>query len=68
MKPLIRRSNLTDPPRYYCLTRYTIADNGNITAHAKFDVTDQIAPLIEQAAEDAIRKAAEAIREAEARG
>lgn len=68
MKPLVKRSDLTDPPRYYVLTRYTIADNGNVTAHAKFDVTDQVTALVNEAVKDVIRDAAKAVQAAEARG
>lgn len=65
LKPLIRRSNLTDPPTYWALTKYTVRKLGKVEvtdASEKWDVTDQVAPLIEQAAEDAIRRAAEAIQ------
>jgi hypothetical protein len=45
MKPLIRRSDLSDPPRYYVLTRYRI-DGNTVIASTKYDVTDQIEALL----------------------
>jgi hypothetical protein len=45
VKPLIRRSDLTDPPRYYLLTRYRI-DGDTLIAFTKYDVTDQIEALL----------------------
>jgi hypothetical protein len=49
MKPLIRRSDLTDPPRYYVLTRYHI-DGPSVVASTKYEVTDQIEALFPAAA------------------
>lgn len=72
--PLIVRSNLTpgdEGPRYWCLTKYTTGKLGAVSmtdVTEKWDVTDQVETLINEAAEDAIRRAAEAVRAAEARG
>ena len=41
MKPLIRRSDLTDPPQWYVITRYRQDAKGIVEA-TKYDVTDQI--------------------------
>lgn len=49
MNPLIRRSDLTDPPRYYLLTRYAIKGN-TIIASKKYDVTDDINEILFEAA------------------
>ena len=44
MKPLVRRSSLTNPPRYYVVTRYRM-DGDAVVATTKYDVTDQIEAL-----------------------
>ena len=48
MKPLIRRSDLSKPSRYYLLTRYRI-DGPSVVASTKYDVTDEIEPLLSEA-------------------
>jgi hypothetical protein len=62
MIPLIRRCDSNGVTRYWCVTRYTVGADGSLDAHARFDITDQILPLVDQAARDAIRKAAAAVR------
>ena len=47
MKPLIVRSDLTTPPRWYVLTRYSTRGNGVICASIKYDVTEQMAGHID---------------------
>ena len=61
MKPLVMRSDLTDPPRYYVVTRYTEKEGVSVlgknagektrylVAQTKYDVTDQVQGLIESA-------------------
>ena len=34
--------------RIYCATRYTKHRNGTVTAHEKFDVTDQVGQALEE--------------------
>ena len=67
MKPLVMRSDLTNPPRYYVVTRYrekealsvSGANAGEkcryLVAQTKYDVTEQVRGLIEAAVEQALR-------------
>jgi len=66
MKPLVMRSDLTDPPRYYVVTRYSqkegtavIGANAGerstyLVAQTKYDVTEQVQGLIESAVAKAL--------------
>ena len=47
MTPLIVRSDLTKPPRWYVVTRYSSRGDGRIYASLKYDVTDQMAGHID---------------------
>jgi len=57
MKPLVMRSDLTQPPRYYVVTRYRekngVDMNGYprryLVAQTKYDVTEQVQALIDAA-------------------
>ncbi len=61
MKPLVMRSDLTNPPRYFVVTRYREkegisvcgkdagAKSRYLVAQTKYDVTEQVAALIESA-------------------
>ena len=61
MKPLVMRSDLTSPPRYYVVTRYTEKEGISVAganageksrylvAQTKYDVTEQVEALIESA-------------------
>ncbi len=61
MKPLVMRSDLTDPPRYYVVTRYSEKEGVSVAgknagekaryliAQTKYDVTEQVNGLIEAA-------------------
>lgn len=57
MKPLVMRSDLTNPPRYYVVTRYRekvgIAIDGEtrsyLVTQTKYDVTEQVQGLIDAA-------------------
>jgi hypothetical protein len=61
MKPLVMRSDLTDPPRYYVVTRYTEKEGVSVAganagkklrylvAQMKYDVTEQVQGLIDSA-------------------
>jgi hypothetical protein len=51
MKPLIRKSGLSDPPRWYVVTRYREDPKhpGVIVATTKYDVTDQMEHHIKEA-------------------
>ncbi len=69
MKPLVMRSDLSDPPRYYVVTRYRekegVAVAGKnagekrryIVAQTKYDVTEQVQGLIDSAVSKALSKA-----------
>ena len=46
MTPLILKSSLTKPPRWYVVTRYTLREGGTVVAHRKYDVTEQIEQII----------------------
>lgn len=61
MKPLVMRSDLTNPPRYYVVTRYTEKEGVSVlganagqksrylVAQTKYDVTEQVQGLIDAA-------------------
>ncbi len=47
MKPLIRRGGLSD--RYYAITRYKTKPDGTIEAIEKYDISDDMAPFLDEA-------------------
>lgn len=53
MKPLIRPGGLSHS--WYLLTRYTVKDDA-IVASTKYDITDQIDAIIEQATADQAKR------------